>query len=66
MQFTEHTRKINRQPQKFAPRTQAQCRRAIGARTNHGTSQQFSDFVAPETTKFAGIIRQEGLQMDVN
>jgi len=29
-------------------------------------SQQFSDFVAPETTKFAGIIRQEGLQMDVN
>jgi len=31
-----------------------------------GTPQQFSDFVAAETVKFAGIIKQEGLQMDVN
>lgn len=39
---------------------------ALGARTDYGTPQQFSDFVAAETTKFAGIIKQEGLQMDVN
>ena len=39
-----------------------QRRRAIGARTNYGTSQQFSDFVAAETTKFAGIIAQVGPQ----
>jgi tripartite-type tricarboxylate transporter receptor subunit TctC len=39
---------------------------AMGARTDYGTPQQFSDFVAAETTKFAAIIKQEGLQMDVN
>jgi tripartite-type tricarboxylate transporter receptor subunit TctC len=39
---------------------------AMGARTDYGTPQQFSDFVATETTKFAGIIKQEGLQMDMN
>src|SRR6202042_2447027 len=39
---------------------------AMGARTDYGTPQEFSDFVAAETTKFAGIIKQEGLQMDVN
>ena len=39
---------------------------AMGARPDYGTPQQFSDFVAAETTKFAGIIKQEGLQMDVN
>ena len=39
---------------------------AMGARTDYGTPQQFSDFVADETTKFAAIIKQEGLQMDVN
>ncbi|MFL6792863.1 MAG: Bug family tripartite tricarboxylate transporter substrate binding protein [Bradyrhizobium sp.] len=39
---------------------------AIGARTDYGTPQQFSDFVQAETTKFAAIIKQEGLQMDVN
>jgi len=39
---------------------------AMGARTDYGTPQQFADFVAAETTKFAGIIKQEGLQMDVN
>jgi tripartite-type tricarboxylate transporter receptor subunit TctC len=38
----------------------------MGARTDYGTPQQFSDFVAAETAKFAGIIKQEGLQMDVN
>jgi hypothetical protein len=31
-----------------------------------GTPQQFSDLVQAETVKFAGIIKQEGLQMDVN
>jgi tripartite-type tricarboxylate transporter receptor subunit TctC len=39
---------------------------AMGARTDYGTPQQFSDFVEAETKKFAGIIKQEGLQMDVN
>jgi tripartite-type tricarboxylate transporter receptor subunit TctC len=39
---------------------------AMGARTDYGTPQQFSDFVQAETVKFAGIIKQEGLQMDVN
>jgi tripartite-type tricarboxylate transporter receptor subunit TctC len=38
----------------------------MGARTDWGTPQQFSDFVQAETVKFAGIIKQEGLQMDVN
>ena len=38
---------------------------AMGARTDYGTPQQFSDFVQAETAKFAGIIEQEGLQMDV-
>jgi tripartite-type tricarboxylate transporter receptor subunit TctC len=38
----------------------------MGARTDWGTPQQFSEFVAAETTKFAAIIKQEGLQMDVN
>ena len=39
---------------------------AMGARTDYGTPQQFSEFVQAETTKFAAIIKQEGLQMDVN
>ena len=36
----------------------------IGARTDYGTPQQYSDFVAAETAKFGAIIKQEGLQMD--
>jgi tripartite-type tricarboxylate transporter receptor subunit TctC len=39
---------------------------AMGARPDYGTPQQFSDFVQAETAKFAAIIKQEGLQMDVN
>jgi tripartite-type tricarboxylate transporter receptor subunit TctC len=39
---------------------------AMGARTDYGTPQQFSEFVQAETVKFAAIIKQEGLQMDVN
>ena len=39
---------------------------AMGAQTDYGTPQQFSDFVDAETRKFAAIIKQEGLQMDVN
>jgi tripartite-type tricarboxylate transporter receptor subunit TctC len=39
---------------------------AMGARTDYGTPQQFSDFVAAETAKFGDIIKREGLQMDVN
>jgi len=38
---------------------------AMGARADWGTPQQFSDFVAAETTKFASIIEKEGLQMEV-
>jgi tripartite-type tricarboxylate transporter receptor subunit TctC len=37
----------------------------MGARTDWGTPQQFSEFVEAETKKFAGIIEKEGLQMDV-
>jgi tripartite-type tricarboxylate transporter receptor subunit TctC len=37
----------------------------MGARPDYGTPQQFADFVQAETTKFAGIIEKEGLQMDV-
>lgn len=36
----------------------------IGARTDYGTPQQFSDFTEAETVKFGAIIKQEGLQMD--
>ena len=36
----------------------------IGARTDYGTPQQFSDFVDGGDRKFAAIIKQEGLQMD--
>jgi tripartite-type tricarboxylate transporter receptor subunit TctC len=38
----------------------------MGARTDWGTPQQFSEFVSAETVKFAEIIKREGLQMDVN
>jgi len=39
---------------------------AMGARTDYGTSQEFSAFVQGETAKFATIIEKEGLKMDVN
>jgi tripartite-type tricarboxylate transporter receptor subunit TctC len=39
---------------------------AMGARADWGTPAQFGEFVEAETAKFAGIIRREGLQMDVN
>jgi tripartite-type tricarboxylate transporter receptor subunit TctC len=39
---------------------------AMGARTDYGTPQQFSDFVQAETEKFGAIIKKEGLQMDAN
>lgn len=38
----------------------------IGARTDYGTPQQYSEFIQAETAKFGAIIKQEGLQMDVN
>ncbi|KJC36005.1 C4-dicarboxylate ABC transporter [Bradyrhizobium sp. LTSP885] len=37
----------------------------MGAKGDYGTPQQFSDFIAAETTKFAAIIEKEGLQMEV-
>ena len=39
---------------------------AMGARTDYGTPQQFSDFVDAETKKFASITELEGLQTAVN
>src|SRR5438105_5308607 len=33
----------------------------MGARSDYGTPQQFADFVAAETAKFAEIIKREGL-----
>ena len=36
----------------------------IGARTDYGTPQQYSDFLKAETEKFGEIIKREGLQMD--
>ena len=39
---------------------------AYGARPDYGTPEQFKAFVDAETEKFAGIIKREGLQMDVN
>ena len=38
---------------------------AMGARSDWGTPQQFSEFVNAETKKFAAIIEKEGLQMEV-
>lgn len=38
----------------------------MGATTDHGTPEQFAAFVKAETEKFGGIIKKEGLQMDVN
>lgn len=38
----------------------------MGARTDYGTPEQFAAFVQGETDKFAGIIRKEGLQMEIN
>jgi tripartite-type tricarboxylate transporter receptor subunit TctC len=38
----------------------------MGATADWGTPQQFSDFVQAETTKFAEIIKREGLQMDAS
>jgi tripartite-type tricarboxylate transporter receptor subunit TctC len=38
---------------------------SMGARTDYGTPQQFSNFVDAETRKFASIIEKEGLQMEV-
>ena len=38
---------------------------SMGARADHGTPQQYSDFVDAETRTFASIIEKEGLQMEV-
>lgn len=39
--------------------------KAMGARPDYGTPQQFQQFVEAEIVKFKGIIDREGLQMDV-
>jgi hypothetical protein len=40
-------------------------RHRLHAEPDYGSPQQFSDFVAAETVKFAAIIEKEGLQMEV-
>ena len=58
---------LNKEIKVFLEREDTQRNIAtMGARTDYGTPQQFSDFVQAETAKFAAIIKQEGLQMDVN
>lgn len=39
---------------------------SYGARPDYGTPEQFGTFVNAEIEKFAGIIKREGLQLDVN
>jgi tripartite-type tricarboxylate transporter receptor subunit TctC len=38
----------------------------LGARPDYGTPEAFAAFVTSETEKFAGIIRRENLQMEIN
>ena len=38
----------------------------MGARPDYSSPEQYAAFIDAETKKFAGIIKQEGLQMDVN
>ena len=38
----------------------------MGAVADYGSPAQFTAFVQAETEKFSGIIKREGLQMDVN
>jgi tripartite-type tricarboxylate transporter receptor subunit TctC len=56
---------LNREIKVFLEREDIKANMAkIGARTDYGTPQQYSDFIAAETAKFGAIIKQEGLQMD--
>jgi tripartite-type tricarboxylate transporter receptor subunit TctC len=47
------------------PETQARIK-DIGAMPDYGTPAQYAAFVNAEIEKFGGIVRREGLQMDVN
>jgi tripartite-type tricarboxylate transporter receptor subunit TctC len=56
---------LNKEIKVFLEREDIKANMAkIGARTDYGTPQQYSDFIAAETAKFGAIIKQEGLQMD--
>ncbi|CAN7563817.1 tripartite tricarboxylate transporter substrate binding protein [Bradyrhizobium sp. LjRoot220] len=56
---------LNREIKVFVEREDIKENMAkIGARTDYGTPQQFSEFIQAETDKFGAIIKQEGLQMD--
>jgi tripartite-type tricarboxylate transporter receptor subunit TctC len=37
----------------------------IGSRADYGTPEQYAEFIEAETNKFAGIIKKEGLEMEV-
>jgi tripartite-type tricarboxylate transporter receptor subunit TctC len=39
---------------------------SMGARADYNSPEQYAGFIDAETKKFAGIIKREGLQMDVN
>ena len=58
------TRSTRKSRCSWSARTSRTTMAKIGARTDYGTPQQYSDFVAAETAKFGAIIKQEGLQMD--
>ena len=58
---------LNRQCKIFLESDEVQKRIATyGARPDYQTVPQFKSFVAAEIEKFGGIIRREGLQMEVN
>ena len=58
---------LNKEIKKFLEQPDMQARiTELGARSDHGTPEQFATFIQGEIDKFAGIIRKENLQMDVN
>lgn len=58
---------LNREIKVFLDSAETKKRLAdLGARSDYGTPEQFSKFIQGEIDKFAGIIRKENLQMDVN
>ncbi len=58
---------LNLEIKAFLDKPDMQARiKDIGASADYGSPAQFTSFVNAETEKFAGIIRRENLQMDLN
>jgi tripartite-type tricarboxylate transporter receptor subunit TctC len=58
---------LNGEIKAFLERPEMQARIGeLGARADYGAPAQFAAFVQGETEKFAGIIRRENLQMELN